>query len=75
MNSSISDNTVQIQRPSIWAYDLERDVVVHRFEIPESIVQRGIGMASVTIDVNPNNCQDAYAYIPDLAAYGLYVYR
>lgn len=66
---------VQVQRPSIWVYDLEKDVVIHRFEIPESIVARGNGMASLTIDVDPNSCQDAHAYIPDLAAYRLYVYR
>lgn len=67
---------MQIQRPQIWIYDLERDTVVHRFEIPESIVQRGNGMASITVDVvNPSDCQNAYGYIPDLAAYRLHVYR
>lgn len=69
------DNTQQIQRPSIWIYDLERDTPIHRFEIPESIVQMGQGMASITIDVNSNDCQNAYGYIPDLAAYQLSVYR
>lgn len=59
----------------IWVYDLESDTVLHRFEIPESIVQKGKGMASITIDVNSNDCQNAYGYIPDLGAYGLYVYR
>lgn len=69
------DNATQVQRPSIWAYDLERDVVVHRFEIPQSVVERGNGLASITVDVDANNCQNAYAYIPDLAQYRLYVYR
>lgn len=69
------DNATQVQRPSIWIYDLERDVVAHRFEIPQSIVDRGNGLASITVDVHPNNCQNAYAYIPDLATYRLYVYR
>lgn len=64
-----------MQRPSIWVYDLERDRVVHRFEIPQSIVERGNGMASITVDVDPNNCQNAYGYIPDLAQYRFYVYR
>lgn len=67
---------MQIQRPSIWVYDLERDMVVHRFEVPESIVQQGNGMASITVDVvNPNDCQNVYGYIPDLANYQLHVYR
>lgn len=47
---------------------------MHRFEIPQSIVDRGNGLASITVDVDPNNCQDAYGYIPDLAQYRLYVY-
>lgn len=64
----------QVQRPSIWVYDLDNDQVLHRFEIPESIVGQGTGMASITVDVNPNNCQDAYAYIPDLVNNALYVY-
>lgn len=69
------DNRTQVQRPSVWVYDLESDRVIHRFEIPETIVQNGNGMASITVDVDPNNCQNAYGYIPDLAAYALYVFR
>lgn len=63
-----------MQRPSIWIIDLETNEPLTRFEIPESIVQRGIGLASITVDVEAPNCQDAYAYIPDLASYSLYVY-
>lgn len=69
------DNNTQVQRPSIWVYDLERDVVIHRFEIPQSIVERGNGLASITVDVDPNNCQDAFGYLPDLANYRTFVYR
>lgn len=66
---------MQVQRPSIWVYDLDSDRVVHRFEIPQSVVERGNGLASITVDVDSNNCQNAYGYIPDLAQYRLYVYR
>lgn len=72
---SFLDGTIQIQRPSIWIIDMNTEEVVRRFEIPESIVQPGIGMASVTVDVDRNNCNGAYAYIPDLLTYRLYVYR
>lgn len=68
-------NATQVQRPSLWVFDLEKNVVIRRFEIPESIVQSGNGLASVTIDVQRNACDDAFAYIPDLAAYRLHVYR
>jgi len=67
-------NFTQVQRPSIWVYNLENDQFVSRFELPESIVQRGNGLASITVDVNPAHCDNAYAYIPDLSNYRLYVY-
>lgn len=71
---SRSDNATQVQRPSIWIIDLETNQLITRVEVPESIVQRGNGMASITVDVDARNCQDAYGYIPDLAAYQLYVF-
>lgn len=55
--------------------DLETEQVVRRFEIPEDIVVRGNGLASITVDVDPSNCHNAYGYIPDLATYHLYVFR
>lgn len=62
--------------PSIWVYDLEKDEVLHRFEIPENIFVQGVrGMASITIDVHSNDCQNAYGYLPDLDTYNIYVYR
>lgn len=68
-------NATQVQRPSLWVFDLVNNVAIRRFEIPESIVQRGNGLASVTVDVQRNACDDAFAYIADLVAYRLHVYR
>lgn len=62
--------------PSIWVYDLEKDKMVHRFEISKSIFVQGVrGIASITIDVDSNDCQNAYGYIPDLDTFSVYVYR
>lgn len=62
--------------PSIWVYDLESEKVLHRFEIPKSIFVQGVrGMASITIDVDANDCQNAYGYLPDLDTFNVYVYR
>lgn len=69
------DGTIQVQRPSIWIMDMNTEERIRRFEIPLSIVQRGQGLASITVDVDENNCDGAFAYIPDLLAYRLYVYR
>lgn len=69
------DNTIQIQQPSIWIFDLNTDTLVRRFEIPSTIVTDGHGIASLTIDIDDNRCDDAYAYLPDLVNYRLHVYR
>lgn len=62
--------------PSIWVYDLEEDEVLHRFEIPKRIFVQGVrGMASITIDVDSNDCENAFGYLPDLDTYNVYVYR
>lgn len=39
------DNTMQIQQPSIWIFDLNTDTLVRRFEIPSNIVTVGHGIA------------------------------
>uniref|UniRef100_A0A1Y9G9K3 Yellow protein n=1 Tax=Anopheles albimanus TaxID=7167 RepID=A0A1Y9G9K3_ANOAL len=65
----------QVQRPSLWIIDLQKDRKVRQFEITEAIVAEGHGMASVTVDLmDGEDCESAYAYIPDLAFYRLYVY-
>lgn len=55
--------------------DLETDTLIRRFEIPESIVMRGNGLASITVDVDPAHCDKAFGYIPDLATYHVYTYE
>ncbi|XP_017084550.2 L-dopachrome tautomerase yellow-f-like [Drosophila eugracilis] len=69
------NNRQQIKRPSIWVIDLTTDQVLKRFEIPQSIVEIGRGLASITVDVRARNCGDAYAYIPDLVNRRLHVYH
>ncbi|XP_018803085.1 PREDICTED: L-dopachrome tautomerase yellow-f2-like [Bactrocera latifrons] len=68
------NNRTQVQRPAIWVIDLSNDRVLHRYEIPESIVDTGRGLASITIDVFERACNDAFAYIPDLLYRQLYVF-
>lgn len=70
-----TDNHQQKKRPSIWVVDLNTDNLIHRFEIPESIVDTGRGLASLAVDVvSSEQCGQAFAYIPDLVKSRLYVY-
>ncbi|XP_062540251.1 L-dopachrome tautomerase yellow-f-like [Armigeres subalbatus] len=68
------NNTMQVQRPQLWIIDLSRDRKVRTFEIPESIVQQGVGMASLVVDSDATTCDKSYAYIPDLVQGAIYVY-
>lgn len=68
-HSSISK---QVNQPSLWVIDLKTNKKVRRFEIPNSDDN---GYASITVDSQvDNNCNDAYAYIPDLVRRVLSVY-
>ncbi|KXJ68758.1 hypothetical protein RP20_CCG001829 [Aedes albopictus] len=68
------DNPRQVQRPSLWVMNLNTNRRVQRFEIPEEMVEFGYGIPSITIDVEPDRCEEAYAYIPDYQWRNLYVY-
>ncbi|XP_055538546.1 L-dopachrome tautomerase yellow-f2-like [Wyeomyia smithii] len=67
-------NARQVQRPALWIINLRTDRRIQRFEIPASIVEFGYGMASITVDVEEDRCEDAYAYISDFKWQRLYVY-
>lgn len=73
------NNTIQVQPPSIWIFNLTEDssdMFIRRFEIPTQFVRNGgYGLASITIDIDDNVCDEAFAYIPDLVNYRLHVYR
>lgn len=68
------NNQTQVQRPSIWVWDMDSNTLLNRFDVPTSIVANGNGMASITVDSDADSCDDAYAYIPDLSVHRLYVY-
>uniref|UniRef100_A0A1A9WS38 Bee-milk protein n=1 Tax=Glossina brevipalpis TaxID=37001 RepID=A0A1A9WS38_9MUSC len=68
------NNRMQIQKPSIWIIDLNTDRVIRRFDIPETIVEQGHGLASITVDTD-KGCDQTFAYIPDLVYNQIYVYR
>jgi dopachrome tautomerase len=74
-NTLSVDNRTEVQRPSIWVIDLKTNLRVRRFEIPVSSGALGQGLASITVDVEAGSCNNAFAYLPDLAANRLHVYR
>lgn len=67
-------NQTQIQPLSIWIMNPETGERLNRFEIPAEIQSLGNGVPSITVDVDPRDCENAFAYIPDLRYYKLYVF-
>ncbi|CAH2987910.1 unnamed protein product [Chilo suppressalis] len=67
----------QIQPPSIVIFDLKTDTQIHKHVLDPSVLvsnRTSAGLTSITVDVDPHKCDDAYAYINDLATEGLVVY-
>jgi hypothetical protein len=56
--------------------DLKTDQLINRYEIPKSVVDDGYGIVSITVDVVSlnNQCEDSFAYIPDLYYNQMLVY-
>ncbi|XP_037048820.1 L-dopachrome tautomerase yellow-f2-like [Bradysia coprophila] len=69
--SSYSSTRQRMNQPSLWVIDLKTNQKVRRFEIPDA---NDNGYASITVDAEAENCNDAYAYVPDLVRRVLSVY-
>lgn len=69
-----TDNTTQIQPPSIWVIDLKTDERIRRYELPAPLSERPEGMVTITIDVDENDCANTFAYIPNMRARRIIVY-
>ncbi|XP_004533855.1 protein yellow [Ceratitis capitata] len=72
--ADILGNPKQITPNSIVIFDLKKDKLVRRFNIPKDQTKDDSFFANIVIDSERNECDDAYAYVPDLGAYGLIVY-
>lgn len=70
-------NPQQQQPPAIVVYDLRTNRRILRYEFKAADIPASntpTGLASITINIMNNNCDDTYAYIPDLTTFGLIVY-
>lgn len=64
----------RIQRQSIVIIDLKTDKIIRRYNLKSTDAAETTPLADITVDVTKKTCNDAYAYIPDLAGYGMVVY-
>lgn len=64
----------QLQQFTLVVMDLKTDQVIHRYPFSVAHANERATLASVTVDVTKDTCNDAYAYIPDLVNYKTLVY-
>ncbi|CAG9767087.1 unnamed protein product [Ceutorhynchus assimilis] len=67
-------NRTTVKPHQIVIINLNTDKVIHRFNLPDSVITPNTILASLNIDSPKGSCGDAYAYFPDLSGYGLIVY-
>ncbi|EDW11782.1 protein yellow [Drosophila mojavensis] len=72
--ADILGNPKQITPSSILVFDLKTDQLLRRFAIPADQSKEDTFFANIIVDVDREQCEDAYAYVPDLGAYGVIVY-
>lgn len=64
----------QVQQGALVIIDLNTDRVIRRHPFTEDSANPSSTLADVTIDVDPKQCDNAYAYIPDLVNHNIVVY-
>ncbi|KAF7280602.1 hypothetical protein GWI33_005701 [Rhynchophorus ferrugineus] len=67
-------NATKVKQPQLILINLLTDEIIHRVTVPESVLTPRTVFTSVTVDVSKRSCNDAFAYFPDLAGYGLIVF-
>ncbi|XP_053622434.1 L-dopachrome tautomerase yellow-f2-like isoform X2 [Plodia interpunctella] len=73
----IPNNRQQIQRPAVVIYDLKTDRQILRYPFKDSDIpaeNTPTGLASITVDITDGDCDNAFAYIPELTTFGVIVF-
>ncbi|XP_063921680.1 protein yellow [Zophobas morio] len=64
----------QVTPQAIVVFDLKTDKLLRRYNLKEHDYKDDSFFANIVVDVDPSKCDEAFAYIPDLGAYGMVVY-
>lgn len=71
----ILGNQRRIQPAAIVVFNLLTNQLVHRYVLPSSVVTNSSNLAAISVDIpNLGLCNNVFAYIPDVAGYGIIVY-
>lgn len=72
--ADILGNPMQFATPSLVIFDLFSDKLIRRHYFPESLLKEDSFFANVIVDADRGNCDNAFAYVPDLGGYQVVVY-
>lgn len=53
---------------------MKTDQIIRSYVFKESVLKPTSALVNLEIDVNPDKCDESFAYIPDLLGYGLVIY-
>lgn len=71
---NLPGNVTQLGPQRIIIIDLNTDKIIKTYTFKQTDLKEASSFSMTAVDVTPDNCQDAYAYFPDLLGYGLVVY-
>ncbi|XP_049840584.1 protein yellow-like [Schistocerca gregaria] len=77
MDTGVDDilgNTSHVTPPKLMVFDLKTDKLLREFRFKQELYKDSSFFANVVADVEPDQCDKAYAYLPDLGSYALIVY-
>lgn len=68
-------NATRLQPTTLFVIDLNSERVIRSHPFQDNNLRPSTTLASVTIDIVNNDCNNVFAYVPDLGGYGLIVYN
>uniref|UniRef100_A0A182IQZ6 Protein yellow n=1 Tax=Anopheles atroparvus TaxID=41427 RepID=A0A182IQZ6_ANOAO len=77
MDTGLADilgDAVQYAPPSLVLFDLYTDKLIRRHYFNSSLLKEDSFFANVIVDAERGDCDNAFAYIPDLGSYAVIVY-
>uniref|UniRef100_A0A182VSS2 Protein yellow n=1 Tax=Anopheles minimus TaxID=112268 RepID=A0A182VSS2_9DIPT len=77
MDTGLADilgDAVQYAPPSLVLFDLYTDKLIRRHFFNSTLLKEDSFFANVIVDTERGDCDNAYAYIPDLGSYAVIVY-
>ncbi|XP_058062875.1 protein yellow isoform X1 [Anopheles bellator] len=72
--ANILGDAVQYAPPSLVLFDLYTDKLIRRHYFNSSLLKEDSFFANVIVDTERGDCDNAFAYIPDLGSYAVIVY-